>query len=94
MAAPDPELPKEPAPSIVRSLASVVSATAHPSPSPPIWFSAGTRASDKNTSLKIERPVISRMGRTSMPGWSISMTKYVSPACLGTDGSVRAIRMP
>ena len=75
MEALDPELPKEPAPSIVRSLARVVSATDQPSPSSPIWFAAGTRASVRNTSLKIARPVISRMGRTSMPGCSISMTK-------------------
>ena len=32
----------------------------------------GTRASSMNTSLNIARPVISRSGRTSTPGWRIS----------------------
>ena len=29
-----------------------------------------------------------------MPGERMSTMKYVSPACLGTSGSVRATRMP
>ena len=39
-------------------------------------------------------PVISTMGRTSMPGASIGQTKYEMPWCFGASGSVRAIRMP
>ena len=54
MAALDPELPNDPAPSMVRSLASVVSATDQPSPRPPIWLSAARAASVRNTSLKID----------------------------------------
>ena len=94
MERPPPELPNEPAPSIVRSLASVVSATAHPPPTSPSTSSCSTRASVKKTSLKMARPVISRIGRTSMPGWCMSMTKYVRPRCLGTSESVRAIKIP
>ena len=41
-------------PSMVRSLASVVSATDQPSPRPPIWLSAARAASARNTSLKID----------------------------------------
>ena len=94
MLAADPELPNEPAESMVRSLARVVSTTGHPSPTSPMRLPAGTRAEVKNTSLKMARPVISRIGRTSMPGWSMSMTKYERPWCLGSDGLVRAMRMP
>ena len=39
-------------------------------------------------------PVISRSGRTSTPGWCMSMANQVMPWCLGTSGSVRAISMP
>ena len=63
-----PELPNDPAPSIVRSFASVVNATPQPEPTSSSLFSSGTTASVRKTSLKIERPVISRIGRISMPG--------------------------
>ena len=48
----------------------------------------------KNTSLKLLTPVMLRIGRISMPGTSIGQMKYEMPLCLGTSGSVRAIRMP
>ena len=57
-------------------------------------FSAGTRTSVKNTSLNSASPVISRIGRTSMPGRSIGMMKYEMPRCFDTSPRVRAIRMP
>ena len=59
-----------------------------------MMLSALTRASVRKTSAKCASPVIWRSGRTSMPGWSISMAKYVMPACLTASGSVRAISMP
>ena len=58
-------------------------------PSPPTRSAAGA-ASVMNTSLKNLRPVISRSGRTSMPGWSMRIRKYEIPACLGTSTFVRA----
>ncbi len=39
-------------------------------------------------------PVISVMGRISMPGASIGQMKYEIPWCLATSGSVRAMRIP
>ena len=48
----------------------------------------------KNTSLNRAEPVISTIGRISMPGVSIGQMKYEMPLCLGTSGSVRAMRMP
>ena len=36
---------------------------------------AGTRASEKNTSLKPDSPVIWISGRTSTPGWFIGSAK-------------------
>jgi hypothetical protein len=71
-----------------------VTATVQPCSTSPITFACGTRASLKNTSLKVAPPVISFSGRTSMPGWCMSITKYVIPACLGTSTFVRAMRMP
>ena len=62
-------------PRLARSTASVVLATAHPAPVPPITASWETRASSKNTSLNRAWPVISRRGRTSIPGCSMSMAK-------------------
>ena len=52
------------------------------------------RTSVKNTSLNVGPPVISVIGRISMPGRSIGQMKYEMPLCLGTSGSVRAMRMP
>ena len=73
---------------------SVVLATRQPLPRPPMTQASGTRTSVMNTSLNIARPVISLSGRTSMPGWSMSMTKNVMPSCLGTSTEVRAMRIP
>ena len=61
-----------------------------PSFSPPMSASAGTRTSEKNTSLKSDVPVISRSGRVSMPGSDMSSANALMPACFATDGSVRA----
>ena len=52
------------------------------------------RTSVKNTSLKVCVPVISMIGRISMPGVSIGQMKYEMPSCFGASGSVRAMRMP
>ncbi len=52
------------------------------------------RTSVRNTSLKLWAPVISTIGRISMPGRSIGQMKYEMPWCLGASGSVRAIRIP
>ena len=57
-------------------------------------FSAGTRTSSKNTSLKPDSPVMLRIGLTSMPGRSIAMMKYEMPRCLETSLRVRAMRIP
>ena len=57
-----------PDPRPARSKASVVLATAQPPLRSPMIASSPTRASVRNTSLNIARPVISRSGRTSMPG--------------------------
>ena len=54
--------------------------------------SAGMWTSSKKTSLKSEVPVISRSGRTVTPGSVMSKAKALMPACLATDGSVRASR--
>ena len=62
-------------PSDVRSKPSVDSATAHPPFSSPMIADAGTRASEKNTSLKPDSPVIWISGRTSTPGWFIGSAK-------------------
>ena len=52
------------------------------------------RASVKNTSLNAWAPVMSMIGRTSIPGVSMGQMKYEMPRCLGASGSVRAMRMP
>ncbi len=56
--------------------------------------SSGTRASLMNTSLNMAWPVISTRGRTSMPGWCMSMANQVMPWCFGTSTLVRAMSMP
>ena len=48
----------------------------------------------KKTSLKLELPAICLIRRTSTPGDFMSMKNMVSPACLGTVGSVRVMTMP
>ena len=77
-----------------RSLPSVTLASAQPWFTSPTRLPAGMRTSVKNTSLKSASPVISRIGRISMPGRSIGQMKYEMPWCLGASGSVRAMRMP
>ena len=52
------------------------------------------RTSVKNTSLNMCTPVISTMGRISMPGVSIGQMKYEMPLCFVASGFVRAMRMP
>ena len=73
-------------------------ATIHPSPSPPRRQSTGMRASLKKTSLNISSPVMSRIGRISMPGVSMSTMKAVIPSCLAPRsmavGSVRRRNSP
>ena len=58
-----------------RSLARVVWATRHPSPTSPSTLAAGMRTSSRNTSLKWASPVICRSGRMSMPGLAMSTRK-------------------
>ena len=86
--------PCPPAPRLERSTISVVLPTAHPLLSPPTRASSATRQSVRNTSLNNARPVISRRGRTSMPGWCMSMANHEMPLCLGRSTSVRARSMP
>ena len=52
------------------------------------------RAPVKYTSLNSASPVSWRSGRTSTPGWCMSMMKYVRPRCLGASGSVRVSSRP
>ena len=52
------------------------------------------RTSSRKTSLNSAVPVGCTSGRTSIPGLVMSTMKKVIPLCLGTDGSVRASRMP
>ena len=77
-----------------RSLPRVTFARPHPRFTSPTRFSAGRRTSSKKTSLNVCEPVISMMGRISMPGASMGQTKYEMPSCFGACGSVRAMRMP
>ena len=60
---------------MLRSWASVVLAIFQPSPRGPTSFSAGTRTSSKNTSLKPASPVICTSGRTVMPGVFMSISR-------------------
>ena len=60
-----------------RSLASAPITTFQPSPSWPRRFSTGTRASLKNTWLKLWLPTRLWMGCTSMPGVSIGTSRHV-----------------
>jgi hypothetical protein len=66
----------------------------HPSFTSPTRFSAGMRTSVKNTSLNVCPPVISMIGRISMPGRVHRADEVRDALVLGTSGSVRAIRMP
>ncbi len=64
-----------PSDSDTRSLPRVTLASAHPSFSAPIRWSSGMITSVRNVSLKWLPPVISMIGRTSMPGLCMSTTK-------------------
>ena len=77
-----------------RSFISVVTATRHPSPSPPRRAESGIRTSVKKTSLNSASPVIWKSGRTSTPGAFMSTRNAVIPLCLGTSGFVRATMKP
>ena len=61
-------------------------------------MSTGTRASLKKTSQNISSPVMSRIGRISMPSASRSMISAVMPSCLRpssiASGSVRTRNRP
>ena len=64
-----------PVDSDTRSLARVTLARAHPRFSSPTRLAAGMRTSSKNTSLNVWMPVMSTIGRISMPGRSMGQTK-------------------
>ncbi len=64
---------------------------AQPPLTSPTRFSFGTRTSEKNTSQKCEMPLISSIGRTSIPGVFMSTSRKLIPRCL-TEVSVRASR--
>ncbi len=58
-----------------------------PSSMAPTTFSTGTSTSVKNTSAKSSAPVMCLIGRTSMPGVSMSMISTVMPLCFGASSS-------
>ena len=64
-----------PSESDTRSFPRVTLASRHPSPSSPMRQSTGTGTSVRKTSLKWDWPVISVIGRTSIPGSDMSNTK-------------------
>ena len=68
--------------------------TLQPWSTSPSTCSGPTRTSSRKTSQNSAWPVISRIGRTSMPGRSIGITNAVMPACRSTVGSVRASSVP
>ncbi len=74
---------------IARSAARVPCATAQPLFSAPTRFSAGTTTSSRKSSQNPATPVACRMGRASIPGVSMSMTRQEMPLCLDASGSVR-----
>ena len=65
-------------------------ATAHPPSTSPTMSSARARAPSKKTSLNSAVPVTCRIGRISMPSWSIGTRKKLMPLCLGASRFVRA----
>ena len=76
---------------MVRSWPSDPLATRQPPLSGPTRFSAGTRTSVKNTSLK-SRSSAAQMdgnGRRTIPGVSVGITNTLMPLCFGASGSVR-----
>ena len=76
---------------MVRSWPSEPLATPQPPLSGPTRFSAGTRTSVKNTSLKSRSstPQMDGNGRRTTPGRSVGITSTLMPLCLGASGSVR-----
>ena len=72
--------------------------TSQPLPSSPSRSPTGIFTSSKNTSQNSESPVISRIGRMSMPGSSMSTMNVVMPSCLRPRaiavGSVRMRNRP
>ena len=68
-------------------------ATFQPPLTSPTTQSSGTNTLSRKTSLNSASPVISRSGRTSMPGEDMSTRKYVIPSCRGEPGSVRAMQI-
>ena len=84
-------LPAPAVPMATRSYMSIAVAWFQPLFSSPSRWSAGTRTSVKNTSLKCEPPSIWWIGRTSTPGASIGRMNIEMPACFTASGSVRAI---
>ena len=72
----------------------VVTATPHPSPSPPMRWLSAMRTSVKKTSLNSASPVIWKSGRTSTPGAFMSTRNAVMPLCFGASGLVRAMMSP
>lgn len=76
---------------MVRSCPSDPLATRQPSFSGPTRFSAGTRTSVKNTSLKSKssRSDADANGLRDNPGLSVGISSTLIPLCLGASGSVR-----
>ena len=64
-------------------------ATAQPCPSSPSIRSAGTSTSSKKTSQNSSRPWIASIGRTEMPGESMSTNSAVMPRCPESGPPVR-----
>jgi hypothetical protein len=76
-----------------RSWARAETVTFQPCPSAPSRFATGTRTLSKNTSAKIWPPAMFLIGRTVIPGVSISTSRQVMPSCLSEPASVRTSRM-
>ena len=83
-----------PAPIPDRSAPRLSIATRQPSPTAPSTADAGSRQPSKNTSLKSDVPVISRSGRTSMPGSRMSTMNALMPRWRSSGVPVRASRKP
>ncbi|MOA56510.1 hypothetical protein D3C78_1805040 [compost metagenome] len=66
---------------LVRSWPSRYLAMAHPLCSSPTKFSRGTQALSKNTSLTSYPPSRVLIGRTSMPGLLMSISRKEIPSC-------------
>ena len=64
-------------------------AVRQPSPISPRQSTAGTRASEKNTSPNSLAPLICRSGRASTPGCRMSISSIEMPRCRTLPGSVR-----